>query len=171
MLQKSSLFIVFPMTWSLVTLPEGQLRSPKETLMSVEFLILSVTFKKQGIKWQLLWTVLASFLTCFMGRLVWNATYRELYSLKYTLGKTYHCLKFIFPSFLVHNKQVMGLFKHFSPKWGKRLIKIHSFFVNSEVRNVEICTYFLESAKKNARLEEMGSHWLSFGHDRGTNFT
>ena len=30
----------------------------------------------------------------------------------------------------------------------KRLIKIHSFFVNSEVRNVEICTYFLESAKK-----------------------
>ena len=83
-----------------------------------------------------------------MGRLVWNATYRELYSLKYTLGKTYHCLKFIFPSFLVHNKQVMGLFKHFSPKWGERLIKIHSFFVNSEVRNVEICTYFLESAKK-----------------------
>ena len=75
-------------------------------------------------------------------------TDRELYSLKYTLGKTYHCLKFIFPSFLVHNKQVMGLFKHFSPKWGKRLIKIHSFFVNSEVRNVEICTYFLESAKK-----------------------
>ena len=43
-------------------------------------------------------------------------TDRELYSLKYTLGKTYHCLKFLFPSFLVHNKQVMGLFKHFSPK-------------------------------------------------------
>ena len=87
-----------------------------------------------------------------MGRLVWNATYRELYSLKYTLGKTYHCLKFIFPSFLVHNKQVMGLFKHFSPKWGERLIKIHSFFVNSEVRNVEICTYFLERAKKKKCL-------------------
>ena len=37
LLQNSSLFIVFPMTSSVVTLPEGQLRSPKETLMSVEF--------------------------------------------------------------------------------------------------------------------------------------
>ena len=34
----------------------------------------------------------------------------------------------------------------------KRLIKIHSFFVNSEVRNVEICTYFLERAKKKKCL-------------------
>lgn len=32
----------------------------------------------------------------------------------------------------------------------KRLIKIQSFFATFEVRNVEICTYFLESAKKMA---------------------
>ena len=83
-----------------------------------------------------------------MGCLVRNGTYSELSSLKYTVGKTYHYPKFLFPSFLVHNKQVMGLLNISHLNDSKRLIKILSFFVNFEVRNVKICTNFLESGKK-----------------------
>ena len=60
---------------------------------------------------------------------------------------------------LVHNKQVMGLLNISHRNDCKRLIKIHSFFVNSEVRNVEICTYFLENTKKKKKRK-----WLFRGN-------
>ena len=159
------------MTLSVVTLAKGQLRSPKETLMSVEFFCTLLLGNKElhdscseHVQFSHHFSLGPSCMKCNL--------WRALFFKNTLLVKLIIVLSFFSLRFLYTISKLWDFWNISHLNDSNRLIKINSFFVNSEVRNVEIWTYFPESGKKNARLEEMGSHWQYFRHDPGiTNFT